>query len=401
MSRTTLTASVVNAMLRPTTGGRKRPLEAWEKAVAQVEESTRWSVAGEEQFIADLGFHLKCLADEPKLTPFGWQSGLLDAKSRLENRLRIRQRLQEFPEIADEQVTAPVFVVGLPRTATTLAHKILAASDDHRGPLLWEMMRTDVPEDQAEVDKFIKTMEAGARMMVRFAPSWEVIHPIRVRAPEESMFILPHGTYHLALRAALPEYKQWLGERDYTADYVYLKRALQVLQFRREPKRWTLKYPAHLNDLDVIRKVFPDAKFVWTHRDPTTVMGSVCSLMETSWSLYQKRPDLEEIGQVALNLLVESIERGRHSRITLPSDAIIDVPYHRLNSDPVNEVPKLYQAIDAKWTDKDAANLENVLARPQRDRRHEYSLSRYGLSIQGVEDAFGDYVRLCGTLNTR
>jgi hypothetical protein len=291
--------------------------------------------------------------------------------------------------------------VGLPRTATTLAHKILAASDGHRGPLLWEMLRTDLPDESAETEKFIRSIESGARMMNRFAPSWEVIHPIRVRAPEESMFILPHGTYHLALRAALPEYKRWLGERDYTDDYVYLKRALQVLQYRREPKRWTLKYPAHLNDLDVIRKVFPDATFVWTHRDPTTVMGSVCSLMETSWSLYQRRPDLDEIGQVAQSLLVESIERGRQSRLTLPSESIVDVPYHRLSSDPVNEVPKLYKAINAEWSAKDAGNLENVLARPQRDRRHEYSLSRYGLSIQGVEDAFGDYTRLCGTLNAR
>jgi hypothetical protein len=401
MSRTTFTASLVNAMLKPSTGGRKRPLETWGKAVAQVESSTGWSTEGEEQFVADLGFHLQCLADEPRLTPFGWQSGLLDAKSRLENRLRIRQRFLEHPEIADERIVAPVFVVGLPRTATTLAHKILAASDAHRGPLLWEMLRTDVPVPQAESEKTIRMIESGARMMVRFAPSWEVIHPIRAREPEESMFILPHGTYHLALRGALPKYKAWLGERDYTPDYVYLKRALQVLQYGREPKRWTLKYPAHLNDMDVIRQVFPDAKFVWTHRDPTTVLGSVCSLMETSWSLYQRRPDLDEIGQVALGLLVDSIERGRQSRIRLPSDAIVDVPYHRLNSDPVNEVPKLYKAIDAEWTEKDAGNLEHVLARPQRDRRHEYSLSRYGLTIQGVEDAFGDYVRLCGTLNTR
>lgn len=401
MSRTTVTAAVVNTMLRPASGGRKRPLEAWEKAVADVEKSTGWSVAGEEQFIADLGFHLRCLADEKRLTPFGWQSGLQDAKARLENRLRIRQRIQEHPEIADEKIADPVFVVGLPRTATTLAHKILAASDDHRGPLLWEMLRTDVPVDPAESEKMIRTIEAGARMMVRFAPSWEVIHPIRARQPEESMFILPHGTFHLALRAALPEYKQWLGERDYTADYVYLKRALQVLQYGREPKRWTLKYPAHLNDLDVIRKVFPDAKFVWTHRDPTTVMGSVCSLMETSWSLYQRRPDLNQIGQVAIALLTESIERGRASRIRLSSESIVDVPYHRLNSDPVNEVPKLYEALNAEWTEKDADNLESVLARPQRDRRHEYSLSRYGLTIHGVEEAFGDYTRLCGTLNTR
>ncbi|MCC3765074.1 sulfotransferase [Glycomyces sp. TRM65418] len=401
MSRTTLTASIVNAALAPASGGRKRPKEAWAKAVEQVEKATGWSTKGEEQFVADLGFHLRCLADEPKLTPFGWQSAIGDAKARLENRLRIRERIIEHPEIADEPIVDPVFVVGLPRTATTLAHKILAASDDHRGPLLWEMLRTDVPIDPAEAAKTIKMIDSGARMMVRFAPSWEVIHPIRSTAPEESMFILPHHTYHLALRAALPEYRAWLGERDYTADYVYLRRALQVLQYGRERKRWTLKYPAHLNDLEVIRKVFPDAKFVWTHRDPSTVMGSVCSLMETSWSLYQRRPDLRQIGEVALGLLTESIERGRQSRQRLPGGSIVDVPYHRLNSDPVNEVPKLYEALNAKWTEKDAANLENVLARPQADRRHEYTLSRYGLDIQSIEDAFGDYTALCGNFNTR
>ena len=219
MSRTTLTASLLNAMLAPSSGGRKRPEEAWEKAVAQVEEKTGWSASGEEQFVADLGFHLRCLADEPKLTPFGWTSGVQDAKLRLENRLRIRQRLLEHPEIADEQIVDPVFVVGLPRTATTLAHKILAASDDHRGPLLWEMMFTDVPTDSAVTDKTIRMIDNGAKMMVRLAPSWEVIHPIRSQAPEESMFLLPHGTYHLALRGALPEYRAWLAERDYVPDY--------------------------------------------------------------------------------------------------------------------------------------------------------------------------------------
>lgn len=401
MGRTTATASIVNAMLVPASGGRKHPEVAWKKAVAQIEKATGWSVSGEEQFVDELGFHLRCLADEPKLTPFGWQSGIHDAKIRLENRLRVRQRLMEHPEIADEKIADPVFVLGLPRTATTLAHKVLAASDEHRGPLLWEMVRTDLPTDPAESAKTIKMLERGTRLTVRFAPSWEVIHPIRALQPEESMLVLPHHTFHLALRGALPEYRAWLAERDYVPDYVYLKRTLQVLQCRREPKRWILKYPGHLNDLEVIRQVFPDAKFVWTHRDPTTVIGSLCSLMETSWSMYQRRPDLHQIGEVALSMLVESVEKGRDARLRLPSESIVDVPYHRLSSDPVNEVPKIYEALGANWTEKDAGNLEGVLARPQADRRHEYMLSRYGLDVQGVEDAFGDYIRLCENFNTR
>ncbi|WP_199037229.1 sulfotransferase family protein [Glycomyces salinus] len=400
MSRTTFTASVLNAVLRPLSGGRKRPEETWEKTVAEVEKSTGWSTAGDEQFAADLGFLLRCLAAQPGVAPFGWTSTLQDAKSRVENRLRIRHLLETRPEIADEKIVDPVFVVGLPRTATTLTHKVLAASDDHRGPMLWEMMHTDL-EGSAEAAKTIKRLEASARLLTRLAPSWEVIHPIRVRQPEESIFILPHDTFQLALRTEMPEYREWLTTRDYKPDYEYLKQALQVLQHGREPKRWILKHPGHLNHMDVIREVFPDACFVWTHRDPITVMGSSCSLMETSWSLYQRRPDLHQIGKLTLELQAESIEKGRRSRLNLPTEAIIDVPYHRLNSDPHNEVPKLYESLGAKWTDKDAGNLEKVLARPLPDRRHEYGLSRYGLNAPQVEAAFGDYVRLVDSFNSR
>ncbi|GAB3997782.1 sulfotransferase [Glycomyces albus] len=400
MSRTTLTASVMNTLLAPVSAGRKRPETAWEKAVADVEQSTGRSTTGDEAFAADLGFTLSSLSEIPRLTPFGWQACLQNAKERLENRLRIRHLLETRPEIADEPIVDPVFVVGLPRTATTLAHKVLAASEDHRGPLLWEMMHTDLA-DSAEAAKTIRKLESSARLLTRLAPSWEVIHPIRVRQPEESIFILPHDTFQLALRTEMPAYREWLTERDYLPDYEYLKQALQVLQHGREPKRWILKHPGHLNHLDVIRKVFPDAKFVWTHRDPVTVMGSSCSLMETSWSLYQRRPDLRRIGKLTLELQAESIEKGRGSRLNLPTEAIVDVPYHRLNSDPHNEVPKLYEALGAKWTDKDAGNLETVLARPLPDRRHEYGLSRYGLNAPQVEAAFGDYVRLVDGFNSR
>lgn len=400
MSRTTLTASVMNTLLTPVSAGRKRPETSWEKAVADVERSTGWSTTGDEQFAADLGFTLSSLAEIPRLTPFGWQACLQNAKERLENRLRIRHLFETRPEIADEPIVAPVFVVGLPRTATTLAHKVLAASDDHRGPLLWEMVRTDLENPEAEA-KIIKTLDGGSKMVARVAPSWEVIHPIRSRQPEETMFVLPHGTYYLILRGSMPGYRRWFGERDLLPDFEYLRQTLQVLQHGREPKRWILKYPAHLNDMDTIRKVFPDARFVWTHRDPTTAIGSLCSLMETSWSMYQRRPDLRQIGRLALELLVESVEKGRASRLNLPTDAIIDVPYHRLNSDPHREVPKLYEALGARWTGKDAMNLANVLARPQTDRRHEYGLSRYGLNAPQVEAAFGDYVRLVDGFNSR
>ncbi|GAB3650999.1 sulfotransferase family protein [Glycomyces tarimensis] len=390
---------MLNLLLTPASRGMRNPERSWDRAVRDVAKSTRLSTDGDETFAEELGFVLECLADEPGLTPLGWQAAMNDAKQRLANRLRVNDLIATEPAIARERIDSPVFVIGLPRTATTLAHKILAASDGHRGPTLWEMAHTDLETDPAVIAARVSALEKRARFISMIAPSWEVIHPIRVNSPEESMFVLPHGTYHLILRAPMPEYRAWLAERDTRPDYEYLKRVLQVLQHGREPKRWVLKYPAHVADLDVIREVFPDATFVWTHRDPTTAIGSLCSLMETAWSMYLRRPDPHAIGALALELLTESVERGRRSRMALPGDAIVDVPYHLLNSDPRTEVPRLYAALGATWTEKDADNLERVLARPAADRRHEYGVARYGLDLGEVERAFGDYTKLVANLN--
>ncbi|WP_030144261.1 sulfotransferase [Glycomyces sp. NRRL B-16210] len=398
MKRVTVTARALNLLLTPSTGGRKRPAEAWDKVVSDVVASGL-SLDGEETFAKDFGFLLECLADEPGLLPLGWTSAVADSKSRLENRLKTKALIAEHPAVLEERIERPVFVVGMPRTATTLAHKVLAASDDHRGPRMWEMLHTDLETDPAVIGKRISDLDKGIQFMMRVAPSWKVIHPSSVDSPEESMMVMPHGFYHLFLRGPMPAYREWLKQRDVRPDYGYLKQVLQILQHGREPKRWILKYPGHLSDLEIIREIFPDATFVWTHRDPVTVIGSLCSLMETSWSTYLKHPDLHEIGRLAVELMSESVQKGRDSRVALPAESIVDVPYHQLNSDPQRLVPKIYDALGARWTEKDAGNLESVLARPATDRKHEYGVARYGLELGGVEAAFGDYTRLVAKLN--
>lgn len=402
MRRITVTAKLLNLALAPAAGGRKRPEAVWEKTVAAAVKDAGRPLGADRQFADEQGFALSCLADAvDDMTPLGWQAAVSDIKGRLENRLRISRLVAERPEILDEEIRRPVFVVGLPRTATTLAHKILALSPDHRGPLMWEMWHTDIETDPAVVDRRVRALGKQIGALAKISPLWEVIHPIRVDQPEESMFLLPHGHFHMLVRGPMPQYRRWLDERDTTPDYEYLKLGLQVLQFGRERKRWILKYPLHLNDMDVILKVFPDAKFVWTHRDPTTAMGSLCSLMETAWSMARRRPDLDAIGKLALELMVQAVEKGRSARLAMPPESIVDVPYHLLDADPHTGVPKIYEAIGAEWTERDAANLDDALARPVTDRRHEYGLARYGLDHDGIEAAFGDYTRLVASFNRR
>ena len=177
-------------------------------------------------------------------------------------------------------------VVGLPRTATTLAHNILAGAPGARGPMLWELMHTSLPFPIAKQRKVIRSVDNAMRMVTALAPAMRDIHPNGPSA--RRMRVLPASRRTTPRRAPLPGYEKWLREHDFAPDYRYLKQGLQVLQHGRD-RRWVLKCPTHSGRLDLILKLFPDATIVWTHRDPVTVVGSICSLVETSRAMHLRR----------------------------------------------------------------------------------------------------------------
>lgn len=399
MSTTTRASRVLNTVFAPVIRGREDPAGAWAKAVAEVEKDAGIQ---DPELAAGLGRVFASIVEEPRLTPLGWFFALNVVKGRYVNRLRIKKLLAERPEIAAEQITDPVFVLGLPRTATTLTHKVLAASPDHRGPLAWEMSYTGL-EDPKVAKREIKRFDQSIQLVTSmFAPGLKHIHPIRAEDPEESLVLMPHGTFWPLFHGSMHSYRDWYARRseaELASDYECLKQGLQVLQHGRAPKRWIVKYPAHLNDMQVIKKVFPDATFVWTHRDPAAVVGSSCSLIETLWAPYQTDPDPLEVGQLVMESMVTWVDNALDARLSLPPSSIVDVPYHALSHDPHTEVPRLYSAIGATWSASDEAKLDEVIARPAGTRPHQYDMTRYGLQPDQVQEAFAGYLRLLNTFD--
>jgi len=399
VSRTTRASKVLNTLLAPVIRGRADPASAWAKSVAQAEEEAG---THDPEFADGLGVVFASIAEEPRLTPLGWIIALNAIKERYANRLRINSLLAERPEIAAEPITDPVFVLGLPRTATTLTHRVLAGSPAHRGPLMWEMSHTGL-EDPKTAAREIKKFDQGSGIITNLlAPGLKHMHPTRAAQPEESLMLMPHGTFWPLLYCAMPSYRDWYAQRsaaELAGDYEYLKQGLQVLQHGRERKRWIVKYPGHLNDMTTIKEVFPDATFVWTHRDPATVIGSSCSLIETIWAMYQMDPDPLEVGQLVMDTMVTSVDNALKARLSLPPSSIVDVPYHALSHDPHTEVPRVYSAIGARWTASDEVQLDQVLARPAGTRPHQYDMRRYGLQPDQVEEEFAGYLRLLNTID--
>ena len=385
MSSAPLTLNLANLLLRPGFGSRRTPDRVFDRIAAQAGQAE-----GDQQFVDDFRSLLRWWSRAENLTPVGWQAAQVHVRRHLTNRAHVRRLITEHPAIEREPIENPVFVVGLPRTATTVTHSVLSLSDEHRSPLLWELLTPDLDVPPGQLRKAMapaRRLVAGTNL---FAPRFRDIHPMTAEGPEECTFALPHAMMPLS-QARIPEYQAWHRERDFVPDYRHLKQIYQVLQYGRPRRRWMLKSPMHIENLDALRTVFPDATIVWTHRDPATVMASYCSLVEHGMATSVRPVDLGAIGATWLELLSRSMKRGLAARAAIPRDALVDVPYSWLGSDPATGAPKLYESIGARWTDADAARLSEATARPRGTRRHTYDLSRYGLTRADVESAFADY----------
>ncbi|SDP17531.1 Sulfotransferase family protein [Streptomyces sp. cf386] len=385
MSTPPLVLALANQLLRPAFGSRRDPDRIFDRIAVEAGEAH-----GDRQFVDDFRALLGWWAKAENLTPVGWQSAQVFVRRHLANRARVRGLIAAHPEIEREPIEQPVFVVGLPRTATTVTHAVLSLAEAHRSPLLWELL---APGPKLPPRERRKAVTAGRRMVQGtnlFAPRFRDIHPMAAEGPEECTFALPHALMPLS-QALIPEYAQWYCERDFTDDYRYLRQVFQVLQYGRPRRRWILKSPLHLGNLDALRTAFPDATIVWCHRDPVTAVASFCSLIEHGMAVSSRPLDLHGIGATWFGLLSRAMERGLRARAAIPREALVDAPYSWLAAEPATGAPKLYDAIGARWSDAEAARLPEAVARPKGTRPHRYDLARYGLTHAEVESAFADY----------
>jgi hypothetical protein len=342
------------------------------------------------EFLADLLVLHRCIQASPELAALG-RYGLRDEMLRvLENRLRVRACLAAHPEIADLPVTAPVVIVGLPRSGTTLLHGLLASVPGHRAPLLWELLHAG----PADADPAARQRRARrlATLAHRAGPGLRSLHPLAATWPEECTFALPHSL-HPVNRADVPGYREWYAARDPAPDYRYLRQQLQVLQWRQPPRRWVLKSPYHLWALDTLLDVFPGVTFVWPHRDPAEVLASWCSLVEVSRRLHGRGADPRQIGADWLALWPQAMSRAMAVRAAAPA-RFIDVSYPDLAADPVaaaqQVLARLGAAPDTATRPRLAAWLDQ--GAPAGNGRHRHGLDRYGLTADGVRAAFAGYL---------
>ncbi|PRX96688.1 sulfotransferase family protein [Allonocardiopsis opalescens] len=398
-ARTAWWVGPVNAWLdRRAADARRSPEESFDRiAAAAARREGTAAEAVDPDFVADLRLLHGFVHTDAEVAALGRRAFDGEIGRHLANRLRLDRAEARDPEAAARPVERPVFVVGLPRSGTTLMHRLLAAPSEHRAPLLWELLAPGRPDaGRAE----LRRRRAAGRLMVAQAlsstPALRDMHPLRADAPEECTHLLPHSSWHCT-RARLPEYGAWLARRDFTADYGYLGRQLRVLSGPGPERRWVLKSPFHLCHLEALLSAFPDAVVVWTHRDPARVMASWCSMVEALRGVFTRGADPADLGEEWLRTWSAAVAKAMAVREAAGPARFVDVDYRELTADPAGTAEKVCARIGAVCDGPARHRMAEVARWPGGPRsRHRYSAERYGLDADRVRAAFAPYLAAFG-----
>ena len=307
------------------------------------------------------------------------------------NALGFEDYIARHPEILKEQINRPLFVLGLPRTGTTLLQRLLSLHAGARFLPFWEVY-SPFPREGAVhkrgSDGRLAKAKRSLAILKWVGPELAKIHPMEAEDPEEcyhlfrSHFLVPPGFDY----AYLPSYWEWFGPAAHADVYPMHKRQLQVLQWFDRRQHWVLKCPNHLSGLRYLLDTYPDARIVYTHRDPEKIIASLCSLTAVAWSMTSDQVDLGEVGEFALGMAERCEEAGRTALQTIPRDQIMHVEYDDLVADPVGTALGVYERFgypaDPALKSKMAAWLQSHPS--DKHGKHRYQLSDFGLTTEDV-----------------
>jgi Sulfotransferase family len=328
----------------------------------------------------------------------------------LTSRLRVEAYHRRFPEIGEQPVAEPLFVTGLQRTGTTLLHRLLAVGGARRALASWEALTpAKRPGPKAGLAAPIDRLwggdarklnaHAAERTLAYLAPDFFAVHPVQASAPEEEVVLMDHSFISQVSEASyhVPSYAQWVEAQDHRPAYRYLRRCLQLLQWERprQPRRWVLKSPVHLEQLDALLEVFPDARVVQTHRDPHKTVASFCSMVAHGRGVFSDVVEPLEIGSHWLAKVRRMVERAMAARARRAADAFLDVHYRDLIADPLAVAARVsaFGGIPMGPNVRAAGQRWLRQNRQHKHGQHVYDAADFGITPQTIDDAMGEYMR--------
>jgi len=368
-----------------------------DRALKMAERITGLKDWGEGGFRARLDAAVDGL-NEANLNTTGLFGGRYVLNWHLGNRLRIIDFAKRHPELDDIEIERPVVITGFFRTGTTFLHNVMAADPDSRVAKAWELSYPlgrlgdplgDVAWRRAQA-KFTFGFNQAA------VPDQAVAHHVTPDSYEEDFFLLENDMAVLTFWVGFAAYSYAMEmlNWDMIEPYEFHKLQLRILTAQQSAKRWVLKCPWHMWNLDALMAVYPDARIIHTHRDITQALASHCSLAARLASKLRRSLDVNELGAFWLEYTRIGLERGMESREKIPESQIYDVRLRDMMADPMTVLRDIYSYFAMELTEETAALLEARIAEKptsQEEGGHDYRIEDFGLTDEQVRETLAAY----------
>lgn len=356
---------------------------------------------GDGPFLEPLALLLDSIEREARLNAIGRLIAKERVLGHVVNRLGYVGDRKRHPEIAKERIEKPVFIIGLPRTGTTILHDILAQDPANRAPLTWETMFPSPPPEAATfgTDPRIARCAATFPSVDLQIPAFKAMHPMGAELSQECVTMMGEAMctplFHNQFR--VPTYEDWVDlEADWSHVYRFHVRQLQHLQWRNKRDRWVLKTGAHMWGLEHLLATYPDARIVFTHRDPVKSMTSYASLTSLVRTMGSDEVDPHEIAAdwtERLRRVLEHAIEVRRAR-DYPDAIFYDMYFSDFAADQFAVVEKIYDAFELPLGAVAAERMRAYIAAHPKgvDGIHRYAPEEFGVVPERIRREFRTYI---------
>jgi len=319
---------------------------------------------GDDWFREPLSVLLSAYENEADLSAWGRVSSHTQVVGHLRNRLRVENYIKQYPEVLDEQIVAPIIIIGQPRTGTTHLHNLLAQDPELRSLPYWESLEP-VPSaaEMTSADPAAGRRERcamGLDMINTAMPYFKRMHDMTVNHVHEEIQLLAIGgsTQLFETLSLIPSWRDWYLANDQTPAYEYLGRVLACCQHLRGGTRWVLKSPQHVEQIPILLKTFPDATFVFTHRDPVAVITSTATMIAYTARFSTAEVNPQRIGAYWADRVETMLNAGVRDHHLLPPERTIDVDFNEFMAGDLAMVTRIYEIAGQPFPSTSRAPME-------------------------------------------
>ena len=374
-----------------------------DRLMEQAVDATGLDDFGDRWFEGPFEALLDSIKREARLNAAGEFSADKQFHHVLRDRLLAQMWFKRHPEILARPIRKPVVIVGPMRSGTTRLHRLLASDKRFAHLRSFETIspvpRPDFEEVMAgEKEDFRPRLAARIMKVARLAnPRTLSIHPTGPYEPEEELGLLVASMWSMKHDAQwhVPSYARYCEGVSAVPAYRHMANLLRLIGWSQQAsslRPWILKTPQHMLDLPALLEVFPDARLIFTHRDPCQVVGSAASLAWNQTIIYSDHADAKRTGRIWFDKTAQMIERMRNAREAVPRHRMIDVHFDDMDRDWRGTMERVYDFLDFD-IEPAVAPMEGFLARSAalKRRPHRYSLEEFGIAGEEVQERFADY----------